>query len=110
MHTRWLAIAALCLAMTALPGRAQVPLQLPTEPQPYTEDWLYPLVLATGAVAGVVGINLLSTGYAGFLPSSVANATSGPVADATVLGLSRLYTVVGAVTGGWIANWLYSGS
>ena len=72
-----------------------------------SSDWFYPIALGIGAVSGVVVVNVLTSGYVGVLPTSVGVVGVGPIADATAVGLSRVYAIVGVVVGGWLADWVY---
>ena len=107
---RKILIAAVVALVAIMPMavHAQAPGQAPT---PATEemDWFYPLFMAAGAVAGVVAVNLFTSGYVGMLPYTTGLSGVGPITDATATGLSRVMAVTGIVTGGWIANWLYTG-
>ncbi len=108
---RKLLIAAAVALIGLMPMSASA--QLPAGEQPYTygEDVFYPLFLAVGAVAGVVGVNLLTSGYVGVIPwyTGITSPVNAPVADMTATALSRVYAVTGVIVGGWIANWLYTG-
>lgn len=107
---RKILIAAVVALVAFMPMvvNAQAPGQAQTQ-SAEEMDWFYPLFLAAGAVAGVVVINLFTSGYVGVLPLSTGTSGVGPITDATATGLSRVMAVTGIVTGGWIANWLYTG-
>lgn len=107
---RKLLIAAVIALVAVMPMavHAQAPGKAPTAAS-QEFDWIYPLFLAGGAVAGVVVINLLTSGYVGVLPIAPGTVGVGPITDSTATALSRVMAVTGIVTGGWIANWLYTG-
>ena len=75
------------------------------QPPPLSET-AYPYVIGLGAIAGVVATQGLLFGAAGFPFLSGAAADTAIAAEVSV-GISRIYAVTSAVTGAWIANWLY---
>ncbi|CAK0752532.1 membrane hypothetical protein [uncultured Gammaproteobacteria bacterium] len=87
-----------------------------TQTQPQTQaptivraayDPVYPLVLAAGALTGVVSFTLLSGGLWTLpLPGAVGRLAGAP---AGIAGINRIYAVASAVVGVWISNWLYTG-
>lgn len=101
------AVVAL-LAFMPMAVQAQAPAQAPTQTADEI-DYFYPWFLAAGAVAGVVVVNLFTSGYVGQLPYTTGLTGVSTIGDATATGLSRVMAVVGIVTGGWVANWLYTG-
>lgn len=102
---RLIAALAVGLVLTApMTGFAQAPRgAAPTATTGASEDWLYPLVLGGGAVAGVLLYNVATTGLIFVAPGTGSRVSFSDVA------MSRVYAVSAAVVGGWIANWLYSG-
>ena len=78
-----------------------------TAAQPPLSETAYPYVIGLGAIAGVVVTQGLLFGAAGFpfLAGSVASETV--IAAEVSVGISRIYAVTSAVTGAWIANWIY---
>lgn len=110
--------AVLLLGLMPATASAQAPLQ-PVQPRqevpnpvPQVEefDWFYPLIVGTGAILGVLAVNFLAQGYVGVVPGPGGLAGVGPIADSSDFALSRFYAIVGAVVGGWVANWLYFGA
>ena len=73
------------------------------------KDWVYPLVLGGGAIAGVLVANFLTSGSLGLgtVRAAIRAPAAAPAAESPALG--RVYAVTGAVVGGWVANWLYTG-
>lgn len=96
-----LGIALLCLCPLAVDAQG-VP-----DRQPPMSETAYPYVVGLGAIAGVVTAQALLFGVGGFplLASSVA--TDATISAEVSVGLSRIYAVSSAVTGAWIANWIY---
>jgi len=108
---RKLLIAAVIALVGIMPmsAMAQTQGQAQTETYSYADDWFYPLFLGAGAVAGVVVINLLTSGYVGNIPYYTGMSSAVETADMTATALSRVWAVTGVVIGGWVANWLYTG-
>ena len=107
MHRR---LPILMMLLCCLPPVAvQAQTAEPLSPPPLSET-AYPYVIGLGAIAGIVATQGLLFGTAGFpfLAGSVA-ADSAIAAEVSV-GISRMYAVTSAVTGAWIANWLYDHS
>lgn len=69
-------------------------------------DYVYPLVLAAGALAGVVGVNLMTFNYF-TLPVSTGIATTAPFVSPAAAAASRIFVITSGVAGAWIASWLY---
>jgi hypothetical protein len=67
---------------------------------------IYPILVGLGAVAGVAVYNMATFGVAG-VPFLAPAATTGAMVTAGAISQNRLYTVISAVTGAWVANWLY---
>lgn len=113
-----LIVAIVLMGVLPAAAYAQAPVQpvqprqeMPLPQAPVEQfDWIYPLVLGTGAILGVLAINFLAQGYVGVVPGPGGLAGVGPVADSSDFALSRFYAVAGAVIGGWMANWLYFGA
>jgi hypothetical protein len=70
-------------------------------------DTYLPIVIAVGAVAGVVGFNLLYLGLEA-LPGGLAYAGAATVPAEASVAMSRIYAVTSAAIGALIANHLYS--
>lgn len=114
---RHLLIACLALLLAASPVAAYAQSEPPPavgvpapveEPKPF--DY-YPLVVGAGAIAGVVGFNLLALGL-GALPGGMAYAA--PAGAAVMVpaemsvAMSRVYATTSAVAGGLLAYYLYA--
>ncbi|CAK0764232.1 membrane hypothetical protein [Gammaproteobacteria bacterium] len=69
-------------------------------------DQIYPIVLAAGALAGVVSVNWLTYGV-GTLPLSVGIETTAPVVSPAAAAASRIFVITSGVIGAWIADLLY---
>ena len=72
-----------------------------------SDDSLLPVVIGLGAIAGVVGFNVLALGV-GALPGGLAYAAGSTVPAEMSVAMSRVYAVTSAVLGGWAANYLYT--
>ncbi|CAK0766326.1 exported hypothetical protein [Gammaproteobacteria bacterium] len=86
-----------------------IPFTSPTSPPSTaakTEIHVYPLVLAVGALAGVVTVNYLTYGV-GTLPTSVGMSSSAPIISPAAAAASRVYVITSAVLGAWAASALY---
>jgi len=69
-------------------------------------DHLYPLVLAAGALAGVVSVNWLTHGV-GTLPLYVGIETMAPAVSPAAAAASRIFVITSGVLGAWIADAFY---
>lgn len=96
-----LSIALLCLC--PLGGQAQTE----RDQQPPMSETAYPYVVGLGAIAGVVAAQAVLFGPAGFPFLAGSLASDATISAEVSVGLSRVYAVSSAVTGAWIANWLY---
>lgn len=96
----WLA-GFLWLGALPLAGHCETP----SSPPP--SETAYPYVVGLGAIAGIVATQAVLFGTAGFpfLAGSVAPETA--IAAEVSVGISRIYAITSAVTGAWVANWLY---
>lgn len=109
------ALAVLLYAVPVLlPGSAGAQDATPpavSEPAPVVQQPAFdyfPLVVAAGAVAGVVGFNVLALGLEA-LPGGLAYAAPAAVVPAEMsVAMSRVYATVAAATGGAIAYYLYA--
>ncbi len=102
---RRLVIVALIALIGLLPFTASA--QTNTTPQtPAKTDYVYPLVLATGALAGVVAVNLYSFPYF-TLPLALDSVAGPAVSSPAAAAASRIFVITSGVTGALIANWLY---
>jgi hypothetical protein len=112
---RFLIVAILTLlAGHATPASAQtVPRLNIVETRPTADasagaaDTMLPIVIALGAVAGVMTFNILHLGLEA-LPGGLAYAGGATVPAEASVAMSRIYATVSAVVGGLIANRLYS--
>jgi hypothetical protein len=107
---RRLALAAVIASIGLVPYAASAQTQVAT-PAPATveqTDYLYPLVLAAGALAGVAAINV-ATYSVGTLPLSVglAGASAAPIVSPAAAAASRIFVITSGVFGAWIASALY---
>lgn len=115
---RHLLIACLALLLAAAPVAAYaqsapppaVGVPAPAEEKPF--DY-FPLVVGAGAIAGVVGFNLLALGV-GALPGGMAYAAPAGAAGLIMVpaemsvAMSRVYATTSAVAGGLLAYYLYA--
>ncbi|WP_029008672.1 hypothetical protein [Azospirillum halopraeferens] len=85
---------------------AVAPMVPETAAVPPSADYL-PLVVGLGAIAGVVGFNLVALGV-GSIPGGAAYAAGMMVPAEMSVAMSRVYAVSSAVAGAWIAHYLYS--
>jgi hypothetical protein len=69
-------------------------------------DHVYPLVLAAGALAGVMTVNWLSYGV-GTIPLRLGIETTAPMVSPAAAAASRVYVITSGVVGAWIADLLY---
>ena len=69
-------------------------------------DHVYPIVLAAGALAGVLSVNWLTHSF-GNLPVRVGMETTAPVVSPAVAAASRIFVITSGVLGAWIADFLY---
>jgi hypothetical protein len=97
----WLVtLFALCLLPAA--GRCEA-----RRPAPPPSETAYPYVVGLGAIAGIVITQAVLFGPAGF-PFAAGSVVPGAAIAAEVsVGISRIYAITSAVTGAWVANWLY---
>jgi hypothetical protein len=107
---RSLAIIALIASLGLAPSVASAvtppPPTAETQMEKESPDYIYPLVLAVGALIGVAGVNMLTYDL-GTLPLQVGIETSAPMISPAVAAASRIYAITSAVIGAWIADWLY---
>ena len=78
----------------------------PTTAEAHTTGPLYPILVGLGAVTGVAVYNMATLGVSGVPFLAPATTTGAMIANAAV-SRNRLYTVVSAVVGAWVVNWLY---
>jgi len=105
---RKLLIVALVALIGALPltANAQTEARPATSAKPLSET-AYPYVVGLGAIAGIVGAQYVLFGPAGF-PFWASTVTPGtPIPAVISVGVSRMFAITSAVTGAWIANWIY---
>ncbi|BBK33564.1 hypothetical protein STHU_41980 [Allostella humosa] len=89
------------LLATPAPASAPAPAPAPTAADPNL-----PLVAGLGAIAGVVGFNLLALGLQA-LPGGFAYGAGAVVAAEMSVAMSRVYAVGSAVAGGLAARWAH---
>jgi hypothetical protein len=71
------------------------------------DERLLPVMIGLGAIAGVVGFNVLALGVEA-LPGGLAYGAGATVPAEMSVAMSRVYAVTSAVLGGWAANYLYT--
>jgi hypothetical protein len=91
----------------AEPPAADTPPVVLPENQPIKSSWVYPLVLAAGAVAGVAAVNTLTYGV-GTIPYWVGITTTAPIISPASAAASRIFVITSGVIGLWIADSLYN--
>ncbi|CAK0756760.1 exported hypothetical protein [Gammaproteobacteria bacterium] len=69
-------------------------------------DHVYPLVLAAGAMAGVLTVNWMTYGV-GNIPLYVGMETTAPMVSPAAAAASRIFVITSGVIGAWIADVLY---
>jgi hypothetical protein len=97
------ALSAWTVRVAEAASSPQAPAQSATD---HLDRIYYPLALATGAVAGVVTINMLTYGV-GTLPLTLETATAAPIISPAAAAVSRIFVITSAVVGAWIADALY---
>ena len=102
---RRLVIVALIALIGLVPFTASAQTHT-TAQTPAKTDYVYPLVLATGALAGVVAVNLWSYPYF-TLPLALDTAAGPTISSPAAAAASRIFVITSGVTGALIANWLY---
>ena len=100
-------IALSCLIPSTETWAAPNPDASQPDAQSQQVDLVYPLVLAVGAVAGVVAVNAL-TYSVGTLPYWVGIPTSAPIVSPASAAASRIFVIASGVLGAWIADALYN--
>lgn len=95
------------MPLVARPALAQTEGAAPTASQQVrTTGPLYPILVGLGAVSGVAIYNMASFGAAG-VPFVAPAASTGLMVTNAAISRNRLYTVISAVVGAWVVNWLY---
>lgn len=74
---------------------------------PPLSETAYPYVIGLGAIAGIVATQAILFGAAGFPFFAGSAAAEAGIAAEVSVGVSRMYAITSAVTGAWIANWIY---
>lgn len=111
MTVRILLIAALLVALVAASGRvwaqsASIPAEMmPAQPAP--ADHVLPIVVGVGAIAGVIGFNLLALGVEA-LPGGFGYAAGATIPAEMSVAMNRVYAVTSAVVGSWVAYYFYA--
>ncbi|MEI8395852.1 MAG: hypothetical protein WCF85_14020 [Rhodospirillaceae bacterium] len=103
---RKLLIIALVVAIGALSMAGSASAQSEPVAPTRTNGPLYPILLGVGAIGGVAVYNMASYGVAG-VPLLSTPVTTGAMLTARAIAQNRVYTVVSAVVGAWVLNWLY---
>lgn len=99
-------IAWSCLVSASTTWAAASPMDaLHTQTQ--QTDWAYPLVIAAGAVAGVVATNAF-TYSVGTIPYWIGITTTAPIVSPAAAAASRIFVITSGVLGAWIADALYT--
>jgi len=105
-----IALIALTGLAPSLVSAASTPKQATKQPSVLIEseppDQIYPIVLAAGALVGVVGVNWLTYGV-GTLPLFVGVETSAPAVSPAAAAASRIFVITSGVLGAWIADLIY---
>ena len=102
---RRLALAALIalIGMVPFTASAQTQTQAPTVAK---TDYVYPVVLAAGALAGVAAVNAI-TYSVGTLPLYTGMVSTAPIVSPAAAAASRIFVITSGVIGAWIASALY---
>jgi hypothetical protein len=91
------------IGLMPLTASAQTQTQAPATAK---TDYVYPLVLAAGALAGVVGVNLITFPYF-TLPLSLSTPAATAISSPAAAAASRIFVIASGVTGALIASALY---
>ena len=95
------------MPLAPAPALAQTEGATPTAAaQAPTTGPLYPILVGLGAVTGVAVYNMASFGAAG-VPFVAPAVSTGLMVTNAAIARNRLYTVISAVVGAWVVNWLY---
>lgn len=94
------------VALSCLVSSTVFAAQQPQPPSQKIEIHVYPLVLAAGALAGIMGVNYLTYGV-GRLPTSVGMSSNAPIISPAAAAASRVYVITSGVLGAWAAAYLY---
>ena len=94
------------MPLVAAPALAQTEGAAPTTSQVRSTGPLYPILVGLGAISGVAVYNMASFGAAG-VPFVAPAASTGLMVTNAAISRNRLYTVISAVVGAWVVNWLY---
>ena len=104
---RKLVMAALVALIGVMPLAAKPALaQAEGATQTRTTGPLYPILVGLGAITGVAVYNMASFGAAG-VPFVAPAVSTGLMVTNAAISRNRLYTVISAVVGAWVVNWLY---
>ena len=111
VNVRILVLAALFLALLSAPCRVwaqsdSIPAEMvPAQPAPV--DHVLPIVVGVGAIAGVIGFNLLALGVEA-LPGGFGYVAGATIPAEMSVAMNRVYAVTSAVVGGWVAYYFYA--
>ena len=94
------------MPLATAPALAQTEGATPTAVQAPTTGPLYPILVGLGAISGVAVYNMASFGAAG-VPFVAPAVSTGLMVTNAAIARNRLYTVISAVAGAWVVNWLY---
>lgn len=98
---RQLLIAVVLLSLLPVTGQSE------TQNSPPPSETAYPYVVGASAIAGMVLTQAVLFGSAGFPFLSGSVAPGAAIAAEVSVGISRMFAISSAVSGAWIANWLY---
>jgi hypothetical protein len=95
-------LALSCLVATSTTWAADA-----AEPQAQANNWVYPLFIAAGAVAGVAATNAFTYGV-GTIPYWIGITTNAPIVSPAAAAASRIFVITSGVLGAWIADIIYT--
>lgn len=115
MRRSIIAALAFCLAtapMAAWAEGGQTPAPTATAPAAVAAEAkpfdYYPIVVGLGAIAGVVGFNLIALGVEAVPGGLAYGAPGATVAAEASVAISRVWAITSAVTGGLIAYYVFA--
>lgn len=93
-------IVVFLLSLLPITGQSETASPLPSETN-------YPYIVGGSAVAGMVIAQAVLFGSAGFPFFANSVAPGAAIAAEVSVGVSRMFAISSAVSGGLLANWLY---